>query len=127
MQGEQAFGCDLISFATEADCSEFEEFLNQGRIDNLERVVRFIEVKGRGNPSGAIALEGNQLSEAWRRKERYFIYRIYEAVEGQEWRIAILQNPLAYDWPVSYSIDPLRREEAEFWSVKAADQNTDIA
>ena len=127
MQGEQAFGCDLISFATGGECSEFEELLKQGRIGNLDRVVRFVEVKGRGNPSGPIALEGNQLSEARRRRERYFIYRIYEAVEGQEWCIAILQNPLAYDWPVSYSIDPLRREEAEFWSVRAANQNTDTA
>lgn len=127
MQGEQALGCDLISFATELERTEFEEFLKRGIIGNLDRVVRFIEVKGRGNPSGAIALEGNQLREARRRKERYFIYRIYEAVEGQEWRIAVLQNPLAYDWPVSYSIDPLQREEAEIWSVRAADQNTDTA
>ncbi len=127
MQGEQAFGCDLISFATEADCSEFQEFLKQGAKGNLERVVRFIEVKGRGNPSGTIALEGNQLSEAHRRRERYFIYRIYEAVDGQEWHIAILQNPLAYEWPISYSIDPLQRDEAEFWSVTACEQSTDIA
>jgi hypothetical protein len=98
-----------------------EEFLKQGKIDNLAQVVRCIEIKGRGNPNGAIAFEGNQLREARCRKERYFIYRIYEAVEGQEWRFAVLQNPLAYDWPVSYTIEPLQRKEAEFWSVKAAD------
>ena len=58
IQGKEALGCDLVSFATELERSEFEEFLKQGKIDNLARVVRFIEVKGRGNPNGAIAFEG---------------------------------------------------------------------
>jgi hypothetical protein len=112
IDARQALGCDLVSFATELERSEFEEFLKQGKIHNLVRVVRFIEVKVRGNPNGAIAFEVNQLREARCRKERYFIYRIYEAVEGQEWRFAVLQNPLAYDWPVSYTIDPLQKRRS---------------
>src|SRR5437763_840688 len=61
MQGDQAFGCDVISFATEADHTEFQTMLRQGTSSNLEKVVRFIEVKGRGTAAGPIALEGNQL------------------------------------------------------------------
>jgi hypothetical protein len=119
MQGNLAFGCDVISFATEVDRIEFQTMLQQGAIGNLEKVIRFIEVKGRGTPAGAISLEGNQLNEARSRKERYFIYRVYEAVDGEEWRIATLQNPLEYDWPMSYKVDPAQRAEAEFWSVQA--------
>jgi hypothetical protein len=113
----------VISFATGADRANFQALLQQGTIGNLDKAVRFIEVKGRGTVTGPVALEGNQLKEARDRKERYFIYRVYEVVGGEEWRIAILQNPLAYDWPVSYSVDPLQRQEAEVWSVKAVNED----
>src|SRR5205809_650867 len=68
------FGCDVISFAAETDRTGFQILLNQGKIDNLEKVVRFIEVKGRGSPAGPVTLEANQLKEARLRQERYFIY-----------------------------------------------------
>jgi hypothetical protein len=123
MQGKQALGCDLISFSSEADRSEFEELRQRGILGNSDRAIRFIEAKGRGISSGAVPLEGNELKAAKQRTKLYFIYRIYEAVEGQEWHLLILQNPLAYDWPISYSVDPSKREEAEFWSVKAMNPN----
>jgi len=126
IQGDQAFGCDVLSFATEADRAEFQVLLQQGTIGNLEKVVRFIEVKGRRTETGPVALEGNQLREARRRREHYYIYRVYEAAEGEEWRIAALKNPLDYNWPESYKVDPLQRTEAELWSVRVVrDGNQD--
>ncbi|MBI3303166.1 MAG: DUF3883 domain-containing protein [Deltaproteobacteria bacterium] len=114
IQGERGFGCDLLSFAAETDRERFKS----GEAD-ISCVQRFIEVKGRSSQSGGIQLEGNQLRAARDYEGKYFIYRVYEAVTGQEWQVVVLQNPLAYKWPISYSIDPFQRSEAECWSVAA--------
>jgi hypothetical protein len=57
-------------------------------------VVRFIEVKGRGNPGATIELRGNELAAADRYKDRYFLYRLYEGDDGA-YELTVLENPLA--------------------------------
>lgn len=84
---------------------------------DLDRVARFIEVKGRSSKTGSIPLEDNQLESARTHGERYFIYRIYEAVEGKEWQVVVLADPLRHDWPLSYNVDLFRCSESEYWTV----------
>ena len=115
IQGEDAYGCDILSFASAEDC----ELFRGGKAGDGNLVRRFIEVKGRGNPAAPIHLAGNQLTAAQRFAEQYYIYRVYEAVAGEEWQIGILQNPLAYDWPMIFTVSPLQRSEAECWTVTA--------
>jgi hypothetical protein len=119
IQGKGGFGCDLLSFAMEIDRERFKN----GEAD-INCVQRFIEVKGRSSQGGGIQLEGNQLRAARDHGDKYFIYHVYEAVKGQEWQVVALQNPLAYEWPISYSVDPFQRAEAECWSVAA--HHTDL-
>ena len=65
LQGEDAFGCDILSFASAADRDAF-------RLTMDERLVaRFVEVK-----SGGVRLTSNQIKSARRNRHRYHIYRI---------------------------------------------------
>ncbi|MCX5636977.1 MAG: DUF3883 domain-containing protein [Planctomycetota bacterium] len=117
VQEYEGFGCDLVSFETNA---EREKFKNPETRD-LSLIVRFIEVKGRRSLSGAIEIAGNQLEAAKLWRDRFFIYRVYEAKEGREWQIAVLRDPMAYKWPMSFSANPFERAETEYWSVKPSD------
>ncbi|MCC7264522.1 MAG: DUF3883 domain-containing protein [Candidatus Latescibacteria bacterium] len=89
--GAEGPGCDVLSFATQ----EEREAFRRGPIRDLNTVVRFIEVKGRGSAAATIELKGNQLSAAGQHGERYFLYRLFEAEDGT-FELTILQNPLKH-------------------------------
>jgi hypothetical protein len=65
LHGSSAFGCDVLSFDSEADCSTFKTTADRTLIGRL------IEVK-----SGQVQLTDNEIRAARRHKTRYFIYRI---------------------------------------------------
>ena len=91
IMGTEGAGCDLLSFASQ----EALEAFRQGPTHDLNSVIRFIEVKGRGNAGASIELRGNELSAAERYGERYFLYRLFEADDGT-FELTVLQNPLMH-------------------------------
>ena len=88
--GLDAPGVDLVSFDSEGDR---EHFRNPETRD-VNKVRRFIEVKGRSSSTAKIELKGNELMAARKYGDRYFLYRFYEATDGQ-FSVSILQNPMA--------------------------------
>jgi hypothetical protein len=91
IMGSEGPGCDLLSFASEKD----REAFRLGDIRDLNIVVRFIEVKGRGNAGATIELKGNELSAAEKYGERYFLYRLFEA-DDEAFELTVLRNPLQH-------------------------------
>ena len=91
IMGMDGAGCDLLSFASK----EARETFRLGPTRDLNTVDRFIEVKGRGNAGASIELRGNELSAAERYGERYYLYRLFEAVDGI-FELAVLRNPLMH-------------------------------
>ncbi|MDP8205934.1 MAG: DUF3883 domain-containing protein [Candidatus Electryonea clarkiae] len=87
IQGEMAFGCDIISFISEDDK---ERFLKDS---NISHIHRFIEVKGRSSSSGVIVLGGNELNAAKIHHDRYYLYRVQER-KHREFELLILNNPI---------------------------------
>jgi hypothetical protein len=83
--------CDVLSFSSEVA----KESFRQGLTRDLGTVDRFIEVKGRGNPTEMIELKGNEFSAAEQYGERYYLYRLFEAEDGT-FELKILQNPLSH-------------------------------
>ncbi len=63
------------------------------RLSDTSGRIRFIEVKGRSSSTAKIELKGNELRAARRCGDRYFLYRFYEATDGQFF-VSILQNPM---------------------------------
>jgi hypothetical protein len=118
LQGDQGVGCDIVSFGCEEDAESFKAALNQGLIQ-VDRVVRFIEVKGRSAEHGVVILEGNELRAAGRYKGRYYLYRVFEEKPGH-YQIITLRNPLALGPPghsLSHRIDLHRSPPAVMFSV----------
>ena len=70
-QGSDAYGCDILSFATEQDNRSFKSNPDK------HLIARFIEAKGRTNEK-AIVLEGNELKSAVDNKDKYYIYLVHE-------------------------------------------------
>lgn len=91
IMGTEGPGCDILSFAT----AEAREAFRQGPLRDLDTVVRFIEVKGRGTSGATIELKGNELAAADRYKDRYFLYRLFEAEDGT-FLLTVLDNPLVH-------------------------------
>ncbi|QXE85551.1 DUF3883 domain-containing protein [Geomonas nitrogeniifigens] len=89
LTGTSAFGCDILSFRSVEDREAFKSGANRG----LDKVLRFIEVKGRKHESGAIELKGNERTSAVNNKSKYFIYRLYKS-GVREYQLSILQDPL---------------------------------
>ncbi len=87
--GLDAPGFDLVSFAS----NEARELFQKPETRNWSTVLRFIEVKGRSSSTAKIELKGNELKAAREYGERYFLYRFYEAANGQ-FIVTILQNPM---------------------------------
>lgn len=87
--GSSAFGCDVISFATPEDREAFRSGANR----QLDKILRFIEVKGRKSESGAIELKGNERNAAITHKKRFFIYRLFKS-GTDEYQLCILQDPI---------------------------------
>ena len=97
--GSLAFGCDILSFAS---CDDREAF-KSGTNRNLDKIIRFIEVKGRKHESGAIELKGNELNAAIENNSRFYIYRLYKC-GTDEYQLSILQNPLEQKEALASSI-----------------------
>ena len=89
--GFEAPGVDILSFKSHSDREKFKNPKTQ----DFALVDRFIEVKGRSNPSAKIELKGNELKKAQEEGARYYIYRVFQNEEG--FHIATLRNPLACD------------------------------
>lgn len=86
LQGTLAFGCDYLSFDTEADRTAFRA--DPTRID---LVSRFIETK-----SGSVRFTDNEWAAASKLGERYFIYRLSFTPGKREYaQLTIVRNPLA--------------------------------
>jgi len=85
-RGLVSYGCDIISFSTEAERNAFRSK------PNTDLIARFIEVKGRSDKQGGITLKGNQLECAKMFKERFYLYRVYKDSEGYE--VLTLNDPL---------------------------------
>ena len=88
--GEDAPGFDLVSF----DLAENRDIFQIPETRDWSTVRRFIEVKGRSSSTARIDLKGNELSAARKYGDRYYLYRFYEASDGQ-YLVSILKNPLA--------------------------------
>jgi len=97
--GSLAFGCDIISFASSEDREAFKSGANR----NIDKVIRFIEVKGRKHESGAIELKGNELNAAIDSKYRFYLYRLFRS-GNDEYQLSILQNPLDQKEALSSSV-----------------------
>jgi len=110
LQGSDAYGCDVLSFASAEDRERFRKSAD------VRLVARFIEVKGRGHEHGRVELRGNELQAARQYKERFFVYRVYDC-EGGEFEIALLPDPTTVECDVVYEIDVSRSPTATFWRV----------
>jgi len=110
IMGKDGAGCDVFSFATE---EHREQFLKNEPRD-LSLILRFIEVKGRGNAAANIDLQGNEFRTARERRDRYFLYRVYQD-RDKSYQIAILQNPLhqsdAYSPAAVVNLDSAKQTE----------------
>lgn len=91
IMGAEGPGCDILSFLSQQAREAFRQGINR----ELDTVARFIEVKGRGSAGATIELKGNELAAADRYKERYYLYRFFEAEDGT-FELAMLDNPLAH-------------------------------
>jgi hypothetical protein len=80
VQGEDGFGCDIISFATDEDRLAFDAS------GDLSKVTRFIEVKKSSVP----VLRRSQTEAAKRLRKRYFVYQVGEG------KILTYQDPAAW-------------------------------
>lgn len=110
LQGSEYFGCDLLSFASQEDRDKFRQTLNK------DLVLRFIEVKGRSSEKGSITLKGNELAAALKYRERYYVYRIFEAANGK-FEVAVLNDPILDSFTKAYEIDLFREPRTARYKV----------
>jgi len=90
LHGSDAFGCDLLSVASEAIR---DEAVRQ-HVVNESDIMRYIEVKGRSSRTGDIELVDNEYRAAEQKTNRYFIYRVYvDPTHDRHYEIAVLPNP----------------------------------
>ena len=83
--------CDLLSVAKK----ELRDFALEKRAIQLDQVVRFIEVKGRNQRTGAVELTENELLGAETYRDRYFIYRVFCDPANSTFReLAVLCDPI---------------------------------
>jgi hypothetical protein len=110
LQGSEYFGCDLLSFATPEDRDKFESTLDE------KLILRFIEVKGRSSEKGTITLGGNELTAAFKRLDRFYIYRVFEVGIGK-FEVVILNDPTSNNPKVIYEIDLFRETRTTRYEV----------
>ncbi len=90
LRGADAFGCDILSFASESirDNAKIQRLAKKGDI------LRYIEVKGRSSRTGEIELPENEYKAAERETIRYFIYRVYvDPNRDRHYEVAVLGDP----------------------------------
>ncbi len=108
--GTQAPGCDILSFASEEACEQY-------RATGDERFVeRFIEVKGRSASRGKVLLHGNELESARKRREKFYVYRVFEAGDGT-FEVAVLSDPLCGPTRVAHEVDVFKDSRTDTYSV----------
>jgi hypothetical protein len=91
LHGADAFGCDLLSVASEA----IRDDAIRLRVVSESDIVRYIEVKGRSSRTGEVELLDNEYRAAEQETDRYFIYRVYvDPSHNRHYEIAVLPNPL---------------------------------
>jgi hypothetical protein len=95
--GADAPGCDLVSF----DSAEDRQACMLPDTRDWGMVRRFIEVKGRSASTAKIELRGNELVAARKYRDKYYLYRFFDATDGQ-YEVSILQNPLDSEGATSY-------------------------
>jgi hypothetical protein len=110
LQGSEYFGCDVLSFAT------LENRDNFASTRDVNLVLRFIEVKGRGAEKGSIGLEGNELEAALKHLDRFYVYRVFEVEDGI-FEVAILNDPTSSCTKVRYEIDLFRDRRTARYEV----------
>ncbi|MFH1471768.1 MAG: DUF3883 domain-containing protein [Nanoarchaeota archaeon] len=121
LQGRDTYGCDVLSFKSEADAAKFKSHPDKTLVE------RFIEVKGSSNEKGAVVLKGNELICAQQNRDRYYIYRIYEGQSTGTFELVELQNPLEIeDGAIKhmYEIHPFKTKNSKFWDIEEAKNNT---
>jgi hypothetical protein len=92
LHGDEAFGCDVISVASED--TRAQAIARQSITDG--EVLRYIEVKGRSNRRGDLELGENQIKAAELRTVRFFIYRVYvDPHRAWHFELAALSDPLS--------------------------------
>lgn len=96
IQGDGAFGCDLLSFATEGDRAIF-----QADPKRTDLVIRFIEVK-----SGGVRLVANEIKAANRRRGKYYVYRVqFDNEQRDSAVLTIVADPLSHGKALSRECD----------------------
>lgn len=91
LRGADAFGCDLLSVATEEIRSKAEA--DQAISESV--ILRYIEVKGRSSRTGQVELSDNEYRAAERLRGRYWIYRVFvDSDDEGHFEVAILSDPL---------------------------------
>lgn len=88
LQGQGSYGCDCLSFASEADRVAFKDAPEA----HVDKILRFIEVK-----SGTVRLTGTEQISALRNRGRYFIYQIQFDAQGRTTaHLDIVADPLSH-------------------------------
>ncbi len=91
LRGADAFGCDLVSVASE---TVRDKALAEQSIAESE-ILRHIEVKGRSSRTGQIELTDNEYRAAKRLGERYWLYRVFvDPNREAHYEVAVLSDPL---------------------------------
>ncbi len=116
--GDRGFGCDILSFQTSKFRAQFKDGTNQ----KTQRILRFIEVKGRKHGSVDIELKGNELKSASDYQERYFLYRVFELEDGEH-ELGILRAPLSHPEAVeeTFLVDLTRAKETKRFHLSRSD------
>jgi len=90
LMGTDAPGCDVLSFGSAGQRDKFKS----GEDRDLNKVSRFIEVKGRKHEGAEIELRGNEKDAAVKYANQYYLYRLFKSGENC-YTLSILRNPLA--------------------------------
>lgn len=118
-QGELAYGCDILSFASAQLCQQFRQ---EEGTPNIGLVQRFIEVKGKSSEDSTIELRGNELRSAQEFRDRFFLYRVYEESAG-EFAILVLADPLSSQCNHVYEVNMSQQQATErFRAVEVVDE-----
>ncbi|HEX7071387.1 MAG TPA: DUF3883 domain-containing protein [Rhodothermales bacterium] len=112
LQGEETLHCDLLSFRNEDDRAEFQRTLDHDLIERL------IEVKSSTNERGEVVLGDKVATTAREYAERFFLYRVYIG-HDDHYKLVALQNPMGYDWPTLYRVNPLVGGRSEYWELRS--------
>lgn len=92
IHGEEGFGCDILSLASE----EAKQRAGESGIVVDTDILRFIEVKGRSDRTGQVELTDNEYEKAESSRDRYFIYRVFRDPEDLDrYELAVLQDPVS--------------------------------